>query len=120
MLVNLLALAHMLKLRLLKAENAVRCTYKDNNNNKVYNVMVMQRFQRPGRNGMNRTTDSAQNLLGLTQEEAEELSRLAAAWRGLPEHIRNRTLPDTPEMRDAVFNLLIGMYGEALKELERL
>ena len=45
---------------------------------------------------------------------------MAAAWRDLPEHIRNRPLPDTPEMRDAVFNLLIGMYGEALKELERL
>ena len=64
-------------------------------------------------------TDNAQNLLGLTQEEAEDLSGLAAAWRDLPEHIRNRPLPDTPEMRDAVFNLLIGMYGEALKELER-
>lgn len=93
---------------------------KDNNNNKVYNVIVIRWFQRYGSNGVNQTTDSAQNLLGLTQEEAEELSRLAAAWRGLPEHIRNRTLPDTPEMRDAVFNLLIGMYGEALKELERL
>lgn len=56
----------------------------------------------------------------MTPDEAEDLSRLAAAWRDLPEHIRNRPLPDTPEMRDAVFNLLIGMYGEALKELERL
>ena len=81
--------------------------------------MAMQRFQRPGKNDINQKIDSVQSLLGMTQEEAEELSRLGAAWRDLPEHIRNRPLPDTPEMRDAVLNLLIGMYGEALKELER-
>lgn len=57
--------------------------------------------------------DNAQNLLGLTQEEAEELSRLL---KSIP---KDRPLPDTPEMRAAVFNLLIGMYGEALKELAK-
>jgi len=59
-------------------------------------------------------TDNAQNLLGLTQEEAEELSRLL---KNMP---KDRPLPDTPEMRDALFDLFVGMYGEALKELERL
>ena len=56
--------------------------------------------------------DNVQNLLGLTQEEAEELSRL---WKSMP---KDKPLPDTPEAHEAVFNLLIGMYGEALKELE--
>lgn len=100
-------------------ERDVGCAYKDNSNNKVYNVTVMRRFQRYGRNGMNQKIDSAQNLLGITPEDAEELSRLAAAWRGLPEHIKNSPLPDTPEMRDAVIGMVIGMYGEALRELER-
>lgn len=32
---------------------------------------------------------------------------------------KNKPLPDTPEVREAVLDLFIEMYGPALKELEK-
>ena len=38
------------------------------------------------------------------------------AWRKTP---KTKPLPDTPEMREAVIDLVLEMYGPALRELEK-
>ena len=38
------------------------------------------------------------------------------AWRKMP---KNKPLPDTPEVREAVIDLVLDMYGPALRELEK-
>ncbi len=60
--------------------------------------------------------DKTQNIFNLSPEEAEKASEI---WRNLPEDVKNMPLPDTPEMREAVARLFIGMYGDALKELAK-
>ena len=60
--------------------------------------------------------DKTKNIFDLSPEEAEEASEI---WRNLPEDVKNSPLPDTPEMREAVARLFIGMYGDALKELAK-
>ena len=61
-------------------------------------------------------TDNTQAILDEAFGGAEERQRLAALWKTLPE---NQPLPDTPAVREALFEMVIGMHGEALKELER-
>lgn len=41
---------------------------------------------------------------------------VAKAWRELP---KNKPLPDTPEVRELVIDLVLEMYGPALRELEK-
>ncbi len=50
-----------------------------------------------------------QNDYGLTREEVIE------AWKELPQY---ESLMETPEMVEAMVDLLIALHGETLKELE--
>ena len=59
-------------------------------------------------------TDSTQDVLDAVFGNAEEQQRLADAWKSLP---KGQPLPDTPEIRDMVLKMFVGMYGEAWKEL---
>ena len=65
---------------------------------------------------MAQAIDKTQNIFDLSPEDAEKASEI---WRNLPDDVRKRPLPDTPEMREAVARLFIGMYGDALKELAK-
>ena len=65
---------------------------------------------------MDQAIDKTQNIFDLSPEEAEKASEI---WRNLPDDVRRGPLPDTPEMREAVARLFIGMYGDALKELAK-
>ena len=62
------------------------------------------------------TADEKQANLEELFGGAEEREKLAAAWKALP---KNQALPDTPAVREALFEMVIGMHGETLKELER-
>ena len=60
--------------------------------------------------------DKTQNIWSVSHAEVEKAAEI---WRNLPEDVRNRPLPDTHEMHEAVARLFIGMYGDALKELAK-
>ena len=61
--------------------------------------------------------DTRKNLSATTPPQDEATYEdMARAWRKLP---KNEPLPDTPEVREAVLDLFIAMYGPALKELEK-
>ena len=61
-------------------------------------------------------TSETKDFLNSAFGGVEERQRLAAAWDSLP---ANQSLPDTPEVREALFEMIMRMYGETLKELER-
>ena len=61
-------------------------------------------------------TSETKDFLNSVFGGTEERQKIAAAWKSLP---ANQPLPDTPEVRDALFEMVMGMYGETLKELER-
>ena len=63
---------------------------------------------------MVQTVDNKQTTFGELFEGAEEWQNLMAAWKTLSE---NQPLPDTPEVREMVLQMFVGMYGEAWKEL---
>ncbi len=65
---------------------------------------------------MVQTVDNTNDVLNAVFGDAEERQRLAAAWESLP---KNQPLPDTPEVRQMLLDMLIGMYGGTLKELEK-
>ena len=56
------------------------------------------------------------NNLGQFFGDVEKRNRLASAWDNLP---KGQPLPDTPEMRQVLLEMVVGMYGNALKELEK-
>ena len=65
---------------------------------------------------MVQTAQDKQTILEELFGGAEERQKIAAAWNSLSS---NQPLPDTPEVRDALFEMVMGMHGETLKELER-
>ena len=56
--------------------------------------------------------------LSVTAPPQDEVTHedMARALRKLP---KNKPLPDTPEMRELVIDLVLEMYGPALRELEK-
>ncbi len=67
---------------------------------------------------MVQTIEDTRKNLSATMTEQDEVTRadVARALRKLP---RNKPLPDTPEMRELVIDLVLEMYGPALRELEK-
>ena len=63
---------------------------------------------------MVQTAQDKQAILEELFGGAEERQKIAAAWNSMP---ANQPLPDTSEVRDALFDMLIGMYGDALRQL---
>ena len=59
--------------------------------------------------------DTRKNLSASTQDEVTRAD-LARALRRLP---KNKPLPNTPEMRELVIDLVLEMYAPALRELEK-
>ena len=65
---------------------------------------------------MVQTVDNTQAAIEVTNENSPSLPNPGAGWQSLP---KGQPLPDTPEIRQAMIDLVIGMYGDALKELEK-
>ena len=63
------------------------------------------------------TEDTRKNLSATTTTQDEvTYEDVARAWRKLP---KNKPLPNTPEVREAMLDLFIEMYRPALMELEK-
>ena len=63
------------------------------------------------------TEDTRKNLGAPARPQGEvTYEDVARAWRRLP---KNKPLPDTPEVRELVIDLVLEMYGPALRELEK-
>ena len=61
--------------------------------------------------------DTRKNLSATTPPQDEATyADVARAWRKLP---KNKPLPNTPEVREAMLDLFIEMYRPALMELEK-
>ena len=67
---------------------------------------------------MVQTIEETQKSLSATTPPQDEVTYedVARAWRKLP---KNKPLPNTPEVREAMLDLFIEMYRPALKELEK-
>ena len=65
---------------------------------------------------MVQTVDNTQAAIEVTNENTPSLPKPGAGWQSLP---KGQPLPDTPEIRSAILDLYIKMYGDALKELEK-
>ncbi|MCY4654090.1 MAG: hypothetical protein OXC95_13115 [Dehalococcoidia bacterium] len=67
---------------------------------------------------MVQTTEETRKNLSATTASEDEVTYedVARAWRKSP---MNVPLPDTPEMRELVIDLVLEMYGPALRELEK-
>ena len=65
---------------------------------------------------MVQTVDKTQTTIEMTNGNGPSLPKQGEGWASLP---KGQPLPDTPEMRQAMIDMVVGMYGEALKELER-
>ena len=62
-------------------------------------------------------TNDVQSVFHTSFEDVEKTDlEMALGWSNLA---KGQPLPDTPEVRAMILELMIGMYGEALRELEK-